>query len=212
MGTVKADERLLVGRLPPYARPRAVHSLLEGHDLNTDETAPLVIAAWAFQLVANGLFAAAPAWGFNITSAGHPHAYNMTLAAVSAAYVAMASSKSAFAIALIRLSSGKVKALLYSITVIVWVYSIAVAVCSWLPICGLESQATANLPNSRCVSMAIVIWINMGNSMFMILTDLVFAYLPWKIVSMVSISRREQWSVAGSLSLVGLAACVCIVR
>lgn len=178
----------------------------------TDKTTDIVIAAWAFQLVANGLFAAAPAWGFNITPAGHPHGFTMTLAAVSAFYVALASSKSAFAMALIRLSSGKVKALLYSITVVVWGYSIAVTVCSWLPICGLESKTTTKLPNSRCVPMDVVIWINMGNSMFMILTDLTFAYLPWNILSLVSISKQEKWGVGGSLSLVWLAAVVCIAR
>lgn len=221
MGSGEADERPLVGRLSLCARPRAVlQSNSCGSHVHAvrlslaNEITHLVITAWAFQLAANGLFAAAPVWGFNITPQdGHPHGFTMTLAGISAFYVALASSKSAFATALVRLSSGKIKALLYSVICVVWGYCIVLEVVSWLAICGQEqAQGFAKLPGSHCVKMETLISIHIGNSVCMIVTDLIFAYLPWRIVSKISISSREKRGVGASMSLVVLAVIICITR
>lgn len=57
-----------------------------------------------------------------------------------------------------------------------------------------------------------MLWIHIGNCMFTTLTDFVLAYLPWTIISKIAIAKREKWAVGSSMSLVGLAGIVGIVR
>lgn len=72
----------------------------------------LVIAAWAFQMVANALYAACPShFGFKVKD-GTSHGWTAYYLAVSFIYFAMALSKTAFATTLIRLSGGRTRTLL----------------------------------------------------------------------------------------------------
>lgn len=168
----------------------------------------LVIAAWVFQLCGNGVAAASPAYGYNVRDGT---AYGWTLAFVSLTffYPAIALGKTAFAATLLRVSSGKITAVLWFIIVVACAFGIAITVTSWLTPCGRQID---NVIPAVCVSPDTLIWIHVGNAISTICTDAVLAYVPWRIVNKIYIPKNEKWAVATSMSLVGLSAVVCIVR
>lgn len=171
-----------------------------------------VIATWAFQLTGNGLAAAAPLYGFNIV-AGSAHSWVFVFSAVSCFYVGMGLGKTAFATTLLRLSGGgsRTRVLLWSVVATVCAFQSAVTVVTWLRICGTAAADRASI-SGRCVPMDTVMWIHIGNAVVTVCADVILAYLPWKIITGVYLPRKEKWTVALSMSLVGLAGPVCLAR
>lgn len=166
------------------------------------------MAAWALQVCGNGLAAAGPLYGFNVRN-GTSHGYTFTFAAVTFFYISMASCKTAFAMTLIRVSSGKTTALLWFLTLVTWAFGLSGVIVTWLPICG---QQTDSALGTACVAYTTLIWVHTGNAIATLCTDTTLAAVPWSIVQKVYIPSKEKWAVATSMSLVGLAAIICIAR
>ncbi|ROW13858.1 hypothetical protein VPNG_03657 [Cytospora leucostoma] len=169
----------------------------------------LLIATWAFQLAGNGLAAAAPVYGFNIVS-GSEHSWVFAFSGVSCFYIAMGLGKTAFATTLLRLSDGGTKVLLWFVVAIVCAFQTTVTVITWLNICGTASDKASI--TDRCLPMSTVLWIHIGNAIVTVCADATLAYLPWRIIKKVYLPKREKWTVALSMSLVGLAGPVCLTR
>ncbi|KUI56130.1 hypothetical protein VP1G_03545 [Cytospora mali] len=169
----------------------------------------LLIATWAFQLAGNGLAAAAPRYGFNILT-GSKHGWVFVFSAVSCFYIAMGLGKAAFATTLLRLSTGGTKILLCFVVAIVCAFQTAVTIVTWLNICGTASDMASI--SERCVPMNTLLWIHIGNAIVTVCADATLAYLPWRIITKVYLPKREKWTVALTMSLVGLAGPVCLAR
>lgn len=168
-----------------------------------------MIATWAFQLAGNGLAAAAPSYGFNIVT-GSPHGWVFVFSAVSCFYIAMGLGKTAFATTLLRLSGGGTRILLWSVVALVGAFQTAVTIVTWLNICGTAADMASI--SKRCVPMNTLLWIHIGNAIVTVCADATLAYLPWRIITNVYLPKREKWTVALSMSLVGLAGPVCLAR
>lgn len=168
-----------------------------------------VIGTWAFQLAGNGLAAAAPVYGFNIVT-GSAHSWVFVFSAVSCFYIAMGLGKTAFATTLLRLSGGGTRVLLMIVVAIVCVFQTAVTIVTWLNICGTAADKASI--SERCVPMNTVLGIHIGNAVVTVCADITLAYLPWKIITNVYLPKKEKWTVALTMSLVGLAGPVCLAR
>lgn len=83
------------------------------------------------------------------------------------------------------------------------------AIVLWLQPCerpvGISTGVT-------CLPVVTLIWMHTSAAAFHVVVDLVLAYLRWRIVKRVYIPKREKWGAATSMSLVGLAAVICVVR
>lgn len=157
----------------------------------------------------NGLAAATPAYGFKVVD-GTRLGWVLHFSSCSCLYAATGLAKVAFATTMLRLSSGRIKVVLWSMIVLVGVFSAASVVVTWIDICDIE-PGVPSFPQ-RCLPLATVLWIHFPNAIITVFADFILAYLPWKVVSQVYLPRTEKWAVTGSMSLVGLAGIVCLAR
>lgn len=121
-----------------------------------------MIAAWAVQLVYNGLHAAAPAYGFNIINST-PHGWVIGMTGSTALYLSIALSKTAFATTLLRLSSGGLKVVLCVVVAVNWFFAVALATLAWLQIC--EQKFEIGISAGACVSLNTYIVSELAHSM-----------------------------------------------
>ncbi|KAG8163741.1 hypothetical protein KVR01_007038 [Diaporthe batatas] len=169
----------------------------------------ILIASWALLLCGNGLAAAAPSYGFRIIE-GTSHGWILAFSSISFFYIAMALSKTAFAVTLIRLSGGRTRVVLWVVVLFVCAVNIAAAVVTWLDLC--DARADVKGISSFCVPMQTAVWIHVANAAVTILADAYLAYLPWRVLAKIYIPSKEKWGVGITMSLVGLAGIVCLVR
>lgn len=167
-----------------------------------------VIAAWGFQLIGNGLSAAAPSWGFNIHNSA-AHGWTLIFGSLTFWYLSMALAKTAFAATMLRLASGRVKVVMWLLVLVVWAFATTLTIVTWLDIC--EQRVDASL-SSTCAPLVTIIWIHTGNAIATVVVDVALASMPWQVLSKVYVPKKEKWGVACSMSLTGFAAVVCIVR
>lgn len=170
-----------------------------------------MIAAWASLLLANGFSASSPAYGFNMLD-GTSVGVTVHVVGFCFIYCAVSLSKTAFALTLLRLTSSRhAKGLLWVIMVLLNSFNSAMVVLSWLDICETRYDY-ANIPG-RCVSMTTAMMIHIGNASVALVSDFVLAGYPWWIINRVSyISKREKWSVAASMGLVGMSFLVGVAK
>ncbi|KAG6368229.1 hypothetical protein INS49_002430 [Diaporthe citri] len=197
---------------------KAIHSLSgavttvfssHGSGQGQDCTKGYVIASWALLLCGNGLAASAPSYGFRIIE-GTSHGWVLAFSSISFFYIAMALSKTAFAVTLIRLSGGRTRVILWVVVLFVCAVNIAAAVITWLDLC--DALADVKGISGFCVPMQTAVWIHVANAAVTILADAYLAYLPWRVLAKIYIPSREKWGVGIIMSLVGLAGIVCLVR
>lgn len=90
-----------------------------------------MIVAWACLLVANGLAAASPVYGFNVLD-GTAHGVTIQFSAVCLMDLAIALSKTAFATTLLRLTRARRdKTILWLTIVVVNLFNLAMVVVNW---------------------------------------------------------------------------------
>lgn len=166
---------------------------------NTYVGKPPVVAEWVFQLCGNGVAAASPAYGYNVRD-GTSHGWTLAFVSLTFFYPAMALGKTAFTVTLLRVSSGRTTALLWFIIAVACAFGITITVTSWLTPCGRQID---HVIPTICVSADTLIWIHMGNAIATICTDVVLAYVPWRIVNKIYIPQNEKWAVATSMSHMG---------
>lgn len=154
--------------------------------------------------MSNGFGAAGPAYGFNVLD-GSPRGQAIHFTAVSFMYGAIALSKTAFAITLLRLTSGwRSKGLLWLVMVLTNVFNLAMFILTWLDICDTRFDL-AHLPG-RCIPMTVATWLHLGSTLNSLVCDIILTCYPWWIISQVAyIPKREKWGVAASMGLVGFA-------
>ncbi|KAH8775235.1 hypothetical protein F5883DRAFT_518672 [Diaporthe sp. PMI_573] len=171
----------------------------------------ILIAAWVCLLMSNGFGAAGPAYGFNVLD-GSPRGQAIHFTAVSFMYGAIALSKTAFIITLLRLTSGwRRKGLLWVVMVLTNSFNLALFILTWLDICNTQFDL-AHLPG-RCIPMSVATWLHLGATLNSLVCDIILTCYPWWIISQVAyIPSREKWAVAASMGLVGFAILVEIAK
>lgn len=131
----------------------------------------------------------------------------MVFAGLTFFYVSRSLSKSAFIATLLRVSKGKTAAFLWFLTLIVWLFNIAIIMVTWVPVCDENTEIA--LP-SACASITTLTWVHMSNAVATILVDFALASVPWITIKKIYIPPKEKWAVATSMSLVGLAPAIAI--
>lgn len=168
-----------------------------------------MIASWVLLLGGNGSAAALPSYGFRVLE-GSERGWTLMKCSASFFYLAAGLGKAAFATTLARLSGGGTRALLRAIIVLVCAFSIAVAIVTWVAICGQDTDVTAL--TRTCVPQQAIIWIHTGNAIVTFCADFILAFVPWTILKTIDLPKREKIATGLSMSLVGLAGVVCVVR
>lgn len=127
-------------------------------------------------------------------------------------YGAIAFSKTAFAITLLRLTSGwRSKGLLWVVMVLTNTFNLALFILTWLDICDTRFDLS-HLPG-RCIPMSVATWLHLGATLNSLVCDIILTCYPWWIISQVAyIPTKEKWGVAASMGLVGFAILVEIAK
>ncbi|KAL2286662.1 hypothetical protein FJTKL_06656 [Diaporthe vaccinii] len=127
-------------------------------------------------------------------------------------YGAIALSKTAFAITLLRLTSGwRSKGLLWVVMVLTNTFNLALFILTWLDICDTRFDLS-HLPG-RCIPMSVATWLHLGATLNSLVCDIILTCYPWWIISQVAyIPTKEKWGVAASMGLVGFAILVEIAK
>lgn len=127
-------------------------------------------------------------------------------------YGAIALSKTAFAITLLRLTSGwRSKGLLWLVMVLTNTFNLALFILTWLDICDTRFDLS-HLPG-RCIPMSVATWLHLGATLNSLVCDIILTCYPWWIISQVAyIPTKEKWGVAASMGLVGFAILVEIAK
>lgn len=161
--------------------------------------------------MSNGFGVAGPAYGFNVLD-GSPRGQAIHFTAVSFMYGAIALSKTAFAITLLRLTSGwRSKGLLWLVMVLTNTFNLALFILTWLDICNTQFELS-HLPG-RCIPMSVATLLHLGATLNSLVCDIILTCYPWWIISHVAyIPSREKWAVAASMGLVGFAILVEIAK
>lgn len=169
-----------------------------------------MIAGWISFLIGCGLGACAPAYGYNVVN-GTSHGQILNFASVSLWYLSVGLTKTAFATTLLRLASGKAKVALWFVIVLVSVFSVAIAIVTWVEVCEADYDMVG-FGHDACLPGSLTIWIHTVVAIILFLSDVCLASLPWVIMSKVNMSTQERLGVGISMSLVGLAAVANVVR
>lgn len=166
--------------------------------------------AWALQLIANGLAGSAPAYGFNIVN-GTQRGQDLQFGASTVLYLALAASKSAFMITLLRLATTRsLRVMLWALLVTFSAASTVMGIITWLDIC--EAPHDMIPVSGVCVSFNVLRWVHTGYAIFIVVLDIFLACIPWSVISNVFLPKQEKLGVGVSMSLVGLAGLACIAR
>lgn len=100
--------------------------------------------------------------------------------------------------------------MLWSVILVCIASTISVIVASMFPACGQRFQIVAM---SHCLAPSAAMWAQIGFALCMLASDIVLMSLPWRIIQRAQyIPERERWSIAATMSLVGVAGLVEIAR
>lgn len=118
--------------------------------------------------------------------------------------LAVALSKTAFAVTLLRLTTSHwATGCLWLTVVLLSTLSVLKITLNWLDVCNAQFDY-ASYPG-RCVSMTTAMSIHIGMTSVTLLSDITLAVYPWWLVRKVTyIPHREKWSVSMCMGLVGL--------
>lgn len=161
----------------------------------------MLTAAWALSLVGNGLNAAAVPMGFNVLT-GSTSGFMAIQAAMVVTFLSIAWSKTAFAVTLIRITSGWKRAVLWFLIVTVNIITVAACLISWTDPCNKPFDVPGF--GGRCVSIktrALVLTIFFSYS---ILAHFVLGAFPWSVIRKLGMTKEEKWEVSVAMSLVGV--------
>lgn len=167
--------------------------------------------AWALQLIANGLAGSAPAYGFNIVS-GTQRGQNLQFAASTVLYLALAASKSAFMVTLLRLATTRSLRIMLSVLLVAFsVASTVMGIVTWLDLCEAPHDMI-RAASGVCVGFNVLRWVHTGYAIFIVVIDIFLACVPWSVISNVYLPKQEKFGVGVSMSAVGLAGIACVAR
>ncbi|KAI0966212.1 hypothetical protein F4678DRAFT_303889 [Xylaria arbuscula] len=142
-------------------------------------------------------------WGqqpYDITPSAFPQILLSLLISGLFSILAVAISKTSFALTLLRISSGWVRWTIWFSIVTINVSMGLSLLFNWLQCTPVEKNFNLSVPGS-CWPKTTLIGYNAFNSAYSGTIDILFALLPWKIMWNMNTSRRERFGAICAMSL-----------
>ncbi|GJD04139.1 integral membrane protein [Colletotrichum higginsianum] len=172
----------------------------------------ILIASWVFLLVSTVLTTELMRLGFGKATDFVPHMHTLSSVNVVTNNVALALSKTSFAVTMLRITSGGQRVFIGFLTVSMNVVLATGAVAVWKAACDRPADAyEAVLPGSCWRVQDSVVMAMVANG-YSALVDFILSLLPWSIVWGLGMKRHEKVGVAVAMSLGIVAGLVGVVK
>ncbi|KAL7628436.1 hypothetical protein AAE478_002639 [Parahypoxylon ruwenzoriense] len=171
----------------------------------------VLIAAWVMVAISGGFISAFASPGSGISIAGSDRI--MTYFNVCSLFCGLASawSKSAFAITLLRLETGRGRYFLWWVILTVNASYLLYIVTAWNKPCGVEGKDDLYIPGP-CWSSTAKMAVPLSVVVYSAAMDFALAFFPWKIVWKTQMKKKEKIGVALAMSFGVLAGVIAIKR
>ncbi|KAI0883008.1 uncharacterized protein GGS22DRAFT_169269 [Annulohypoxylon maeteangense] len=171
----------------------------------------VLVAAWTMAATSGGFISAfaSPGSGISISGSGRI----MTYFNVCSVFCGLASawSKSAFAITLLRLESGRGRYFLWYALISINASYLLYVVTAWNRPCGTEDEDDLYIPGP-CWSSTAKMAVPLSVVVYSAAMDFLLALFPWKIVWKTRMRKQEKFGVALAMSFGILAGIIAIKR
>ncbi|KAF9872408.1 hypothetical protein CkaCkLH20_10235 [Colletotrichum karsti] len=168
----------------------------------------LLLVGWTLLLLADILQTVIYQKGYLVTTLTGPIIMPANLASDTAMKLALAFSKTSFALTLLRFTTGWARYVVITAAFIMNAMCIAHSVLVWTANCGAPDPHTFQ----PCWSADSGLWMNMVGSIVSAITDFILAMIPIKVVWGLQMIKREKAGVAIAMGIGCLAGSVAIVK
>ncbi|KAK4450271.1 hypothetical protein QBC34DRAFT_297507 [Podospora aff. communis PSN243] len=168
----------------------------------------LLITGWALLIISVGLQTRIFLLGYLVTAFGGPEIGPMNLASDTFMKLALAFSKTSFALTVLRIATGWTRYVIYFVAFVMNAAMLIHAVLVWRGNCGTPTPWTFE----PCWSPDSGIYMNMIGSIISAFTDFVLALLPIQVIMGLQMKKIEKIGVAVAMSLGFLAGAVSIIK
>ncbi|EEY21178.1 conserved hypothetical protein [Verticillium alfalfae VaMs.102] len=161
----------------------------------------LLLAGWAFLVVSSGLLSRLVHLGFGKTLIMTPTMSTVLYCADNTHKLALALTKTSFAVTLLRIATGWQIYLIWFLVVSMNIQFLVHIILTWRAICPrVPGDTTPHLPGT-CWEAHEAITLGIFGGFYSALSDFVLALLPWKIVMGLQMRKHEKIGVAVAMSI-----------
>ncbi|KAL9948401.1 hypothetical protein D7B24_007165 [Verticillium nonalfalfae] len=172
----------------------------------------LLLAGWAFLVVSSGLLSRLVHLGFGKTLIMTPTMSTVLYCADNTHKLALALTKTSFAVTLLRIATGWQIYLIWFLVVSMNIQFLVHIILTWRAICPrVPGDTTPHLPGT-CWEAHEAITLGIFGGFYSALSDFVLALLPWKIVMGLQMRKHEKIGVAVAMSIGVLAGVMGIMK
>ncbi|KAI2611896.1 hypothetical protein GGR54DRAFT_651135 [Hypoxylon sp. NC1633] len=171
----------------------------------------MLLAAWVMAAIGGGFISAFASPSSGISVAGSDRV--MTFFNVCSIFCGLASawSKSAFAITLLRMETGRGRYFLWYVLATVNASYLLYSITAWNKPCGVQGKDALYLPGP-CWSSTAKMAVPLSVVAYSAAMDFALSFFPWKIVWKTHMKRQEKIGVALAMSFGILAGVIAIKR
>ncbi|KAK1723364.1 hypothetical protein CaCOL14_012258 [Colletotrichum acutatum] len=172
----------------------------------------LLVASWIFLLVSTSLTTELMRLGFGKSLDFSAHIFTLSSVNVVMNKVALALSKTSFAVTMLRIASGKLKVFIWFLIISMNAVLATSAVVAWKAACDRPSDSyEAVLPGS-CWRVEDSVIMHMVSNAYSALVDFILSLLPWPMIWKLALKRHEKIGVAVAMSLGVIAGLVGVIK
>ncbi|KAK1519759.1 uncharacterized protein CCOS01_11410 [Colletotrichum costaricense] len=165
-----------------------------------------------FLLVSTSLTTELMRLGFGKSLDFSAHIFTLSSVNVVMNKVALALSKTSFAVTMLRIASGKLKVFIWFLIISMNAVLATSAVVAWKAACDRPSDSyEAVLPGS-CWRVEDSVIMHMVSNAYSALVDFILSLLPWPMIWRLGLKRHEKIGVAVAMSLGVIAGLVGVIK
>ncbi|KAK2036257.1 hypothetical protein LZ31DRAFT_571489 [Colletotrichum somersetense] len=172
----------------------------------------ILIVSWMFLLISTSLSTELMRLGFGKTIDFTPHMHTLSSVNVVINSVALALSKTSFAVTMLRISSGKRKAFIWFLIMTMNAVLATGAVASWIAACDRPADTYEAVIPGTCWRVQDSVVMAMVSNGYSALVDFILSLLPWAIMRGLGMKRHERIGVAIAMSLGIIAGLVGVIK
>ncbi|EFQ36258.1 hypothetical protein CGRA01v4_14980 [Colletotrichum graminicola] len=172
----------------------------------------ILIVSWVFLLISTALSTELMRLGFGKTIDFTPHMHTLSSVNIVINSVALALSKTSFAVTMLRISSGQCKAFIWLLIISMNALLATGAVASWIAACDRPADTYETVIPGTCWRVQDSVVMAMVSNGYSALVDFILSLLPWAIMRGIGMKRHERIGVAIAMSLGIIAGLVGVIK
>ncbi|KZL64840.1 integral membrane protein [Colletotrichum incanum] len=172
----------------------------------------ILIVSWVFLLISTSIITELMRLGFGKAMDFTPHMHTLSSANVVINHVALALSKTSFAVTMLRILSGRQKVFIWFLIISMNAILATGAVASWKAACDRPLDSYEAVIPGSCWRVQDSVVMAMVSNGYSALVDFILSLLPWPIIWGLKMKRHEKIGVAIAMSLGIVAGLVGVIK